>query len=352
MNRKEFFDACSHASKALKGGVGNLNLKAVNGHLQVSAASPNLSIVAEAGDGCPDMELAVKASTAVAALGTLPGEDIILRPSDAGLLVSGGKGNVFLPALAYSEVEAGKGFTGLVETHGLLPYVSQVMHSLGEGMSMPAMASIHLEVHEDGSFRLTALDGRRYSIRNTAAGKHTPVCGDFVVFGREFHEALKLAGDGDVDICSTEKQNAVHIISDRLKIRIGLLDGPFFNMERIRAKELPRRVFVQKEALEEAVNLVKLVSGKIFLDFAGDHIFAAADAVCGKAEMTVPVESRGMEDGHIVKAAFNAAFLSDALQSMDAERIAIHFRDAMNQFCLTDGKTAIEMVLPIRRGIS
>ena len=61
-----------------------------------------------------------------------------------------------------------------------------------------------------------------------------------------------------------------------------------------------------------------------------------------------PVKSKGIDPDRTIRTAFNAS----SYWMLRIDRIfdlMIHLKDGMNQFCMTDGRHAVEMVLPVRR---
>lgn len=348
MNRKKLAEALSCASKALKGNS-ELNIRVKDGRMDISAASQNLSICTSLEADCVEFEAAVKASSAIQAVSTLPDEEIRIHPAENGILcISGKKCHVNLPSTEYRDVLRNAEYTSQVITRGLEPYVRQVIHSLDNTGYAPMMSTIHVEIYSDGGFQITALDGKRYSIRNTA-GREAGLDGDFLVYGRELNEALKLIGDDEVTIYIPTDKNFIRLKGDDVDIQISLFAGEYYNLDSLRSAKLPLRLAVDRKEMLRALELSRLVSGEALVDFASDRVTVSGRSVSGESVMEIPARSRGLEDGRTIRTAFKALMLMEALESIDSDLVTIHFKDAMNQFCITDGRNAIEMCLPVRR---
>ena len=222
-----------------------------------------------------------------------------------------------------------------------------MVHALDPNGFNPLMSAIFLEVFENGGFQLTALDGRRYSLRNTA-GKGGKKVSEFVVFGKEFNEALKLLGDGEVTIYRPKSGNFIRLVNEELEIQIGLAEGKYFNLNALKST-FPVHVVLKREELEAAADLVRLMSNVALIDLTATEMVIVGRDVIGETEMQIPVKSKGIDPDRTIRTAFNCQFLLDALRSINATDIMIHLKDGMNQFCITDGRHAIEMILPVRR---
>lgn len=347
MDRKSFLEKISCAAKALKGKGGTLNLSVVNGEMEVSAASKNLCIYTELQTDCNDMKLAVKADTLIAAVERLPGDKIDLSPTETTLKVSGGKGSVMLPTAEWKNVIRKIEPCRNINVHGITPYVKQIKHSLDISGYNPLMSTINVKVYEDGGFMVTALDGKRCSIRNMKA-KDSELATEFVVYGAEFDAALKLAGNGDITISIPKDGNFIHFEGDNAKIQCSLYGEPFFNVDNLCSQRLPYRAAANKSEMKEALELARLVSNKVLMDISGDSMRISGSDVSGSSDMVIPIKTYGLE-GKTVNTAFNASFLLESLESIDAEQVLIHFKNAMSQFAVTDGHHAIEIVMPVKR---
>ena len=345
MDRKLFLEKISSTAKAL-GGSGELNIRVKSGEMEVSAASEHLAVSNRFLVDCKDMSIAVKASTMMAIIGKIPEEVIALIVDGETLLVKWKTGKASLPVFEYRDVMRQCGDGTVHPIHHLTQYVGQVIHSLDNTGYNPLMSTVHIQLLEDGGFQLTALDGKRYSIRQVGKGKPS---GEYVVYGQELYDALKLMGDAEINILEPESCNFIQLSSDGMTIQVSLFGKPYFNLNALRSRKLPVRVMVNKQELSEALDLVKQVSKKAFLDFAVDRVTIAGAASSGESIMKIPAVSRGLDEDRVIRTAFHVTLLSEALDSIDSEQIIIHMKDALSQFCLTDGHYAIEMVLAKRR---
>ena len=345
MDRKIFLEKISCTAKALRGS-GELNILVKSGEMEVSAASEHLAVSNRFPVDCKDMSIAVKASTMMAIVGKIPEDEISLILNGKTVLVKWKTGKASLPVFEFREVMRHCGDSTVHPVHHLTQYVGQVVHSLDNTGYNPLMSTVHIQLLGDGGFQLTALDGKRYSIRQVGKGNPS---GEYVVYGVEFYEALKLMGNQEIYILEPEGGNFIQLSTDGMTIQVSLFGKPYFNLDALRSRKLPVRVMVDKQELSEAVDLVKQVSKKAFLDFTADRVTIAGAASSGESIMKIPAVSKGLDEERVIRTAFNVTFLSEALDSIDSERVVIHMKDALSQFCMTDGHYAIEMVLPARR---
>lgn len=345
MDRKILLEKISCTAKALRGS-GELNIRVKSGEMEVSAASDHLAVSNRFPVDCMDMYIAVKASTMLAIIGKIPEDEISLALNGETVLVKWKTGKASLPVFEYKEVMRKCGKGTIHPIHHLTQYVGQVVHSLDNTGYNPLMSTVHIQLLDEGGFQLTALDGKRYSIRQVGKGKPS---GEYVVYGQELYDALKLMRDAEINILEPEDGNFIQFSSDGMTIQVSLFGKPYFNLDALRSMKHPVRVMVNKQELSEAVALVKQVSEKVFVDFAVDHVTIAGTASSGESIMKIPAVSRGLDEDRVIRTAFHVTLLSEALDSMDSEQIIIHMKDALSQFCLTDGHYAIEMVLAKRR---
>lgn len=348
MDRLKLLEAFNSVNKALRG-TGNLNIKIKDKKMEVSGSSQHLSIWYRLDADADDMEIAVKAATAIAAATKIPGANITLSLHKTGLCIAGNNARITLPLVEYKENLRKEKYESKVKTTGLAPYVSQVIHALDDTGYNPMMTAIHLQVYNDGGFQLTALDGKRYSIRNTKS-KGATLVSDFVIYGKELNEALRIIDDDNVTIYRPQSGNFIRLVGENLEIQIAMLDGKYFNLDALRAEVFPIRLVANREAFLNAVSLVQLVSKKAFVDISSTEIRFTGHETDGETESRIPIRSKGLDQNDsCIETAFMCRQLIDALKSIVADNVTIHMKSSMNQFCITEGHHAIEMVLPIRR---
>ncbi len=356
MDKDRLVGAIEKASRALKG-MRNENdtvtISVKNGVMEVAGITPKFCIWATEDTDAGDMECSVKASLCLAILNQLCG-DIQMSLEKSGLRFRSATAQLTLPVCPGLQSDfdiRSAGYTSEVKTKGLLNYVEQTLHATEPGFLNPRMSAVHLEVFEGGGFQVTALDGKRYSIRNTVPKEdeqNAVLAAEYSVYGKPFAEALKLIDGDEVIIYKPQKGNFIRLRSENLEVAVGLLDG-FFNLDALRTKNLPVRIVLDKGELESANSLVRLLSRVALWDIDSKGIRVVARDIMGESEVFVPGKVVGLCNDRVIKAAFNASYIADALHFMDASTICIHLRDGANQFCITDGKNAIEAILPIRR---
>lgn len=348
MDRLKLLNAFTNASKAFKGN-GILNIDVKSQKMVISGISQHISIWCYLDAELDDMQIAVKSYTALAVTSKIPDEKISLFLGKSGLHISGKNSRVILPLVEYKEHSRTEKYDSGIKTTGLGPYVSQVVHALDDTGYNPMMTAIHLQVYNDGGFQLTALDGKRYSIRNTKS-KGALKVSEFVIYGKELNEALRIINNDNVTIYRPESGNFIRLAGEDLEIQIAMLDGKYFNLDALRSEVFPIRLVANRETMLKAVTLVQLVSRKTLVDISPTEICFTGHETDGETESRIPIRSKGLHrDDSYIQTAFMCYQLIDALKSIEAETITIHMKSSMNQFCITEGHHAIEMVLPVRR---
>ena len=348
MDRLKLLEAFNSVNKALRG-TGNLNIKIKDKKMEVSGSSQHLSIWYRLDADADDMEIAVKAATAIAAVTKIPGENVTMSLHKTGLCIAGNNARVTLPLVEYKENLRKEKYESKVKTTGLAPYVSQVIHALDDTGYNPLMSAVYLQVYENGGFQITGLDGKRYSIRNTKE-KGAALISEFVIYGKELNEALKLLGSDEITIYRPESGNFIRLVGENIEIQIAMVDGKYFNLDALRSEVFPIRLVANREAFLNAISLVQLVSKKVLVDISPKEICFTGHETDGETESRIPIRSKGFDrDDSCIQTAFMCYQLIDALKSIEAENVTIHMKSSMNQFCITEGHHAIEMVLPVRR---
>jgi DNA polymerase-3 subunit beta len=166
---------------------------------------------------------------------------------------------------------------------------------------------------------------------------------------------MRILGDTDepVDIILAQAKNQVIIKVDTTEVVSRLIDGQFPNYQSVLPTSHSTRALVDRDELLKAVRLSALIASSaanvVRLGFgedgsAGITIAAAADV--GDAEG--PVEAK--LEGDPVTIAFNARYLVEALQNMEAEQLAIELSGPLAPGVLkpVDDPAYVHVIMPVR----
>lgn len=360
MKRRKFLEGLNIAAKALRRGYGEINISVHQKMMEISAASQNLTIWTYMEADCPDMRIRVMANEIIGTVSKIPDEEISIICSDTTcgnvLTILGENSRIVLPTTAYVEYKHITDFASKVPVKGLAKYVSQVVHALDQKGGNPLMRAVDLKVAEDGNIYLTALDGKRCSIRNTATGE-SPMANEYVIYGHELNHILHTFGDDDVAICSPSHGsdgNCICIANDTVEVQIALAGDSYFNLKTLFSNDLPVSFTLDKRQCINAVELVRMVSNIVLADIYADGITIHGKDALGQMEMHIPTKVHGLGDRTSIKAAFNGMFLLEALGSIPAEILTVQCKSGIYPFYITDTdkQTATEIILPVHRNFS
>jgi DNA polymerase-3 subunit beta len=150
-----------------------------------------------------------------------------------------------------------------------------------------------------------------------------------VIPARSFVELMRVLGDTDepVDIILAQAKNQVIFRVDTTEVVSRLIDGQFPNYQSVLPTSHSTRALVDRGDLLKAVRLSALIASSaanvVRLGFGEEAnpaaITVAAAADVGDAEGQVEAEL----EGDPVTIAFNARYMVEALQNMEAEQLAI-----------------------------
>jgi DNA polymerase-3 subunit beta len=132
-----------------------------------------------------------------------------------------------------------------------------------------------------------------------------------------------------------------------------LIEGDFPNYQQLIPSGYPNRVTVQRDALKEAVNRVRLVGGqsrdsspiRLAMSENGLELSATAQDVGQSFE---PVEAK--YEGTEVTVAFNSQFLLDGIEAAGSDEVTIETIDPLKPAVLrgTDASDFLYLLMPVR----
>jgi len=176
-----------------------------------------------------------------------------------------------------------------------------------------------------------------------------------VIPARSYVELMRVLADTDdpVDIMLAPARSQVIFHVDTIDLVSRLIDGQFPNYQQVVPTSHSSRAVVDRGELLKAVRLSALIAAgaanvvrlRIGEDGSpGITIAAAADV--GDAEGQVEASL----DGDPVTVAFNARYLTEALQNVDAEQLALELNGPLSSgvFRPTDDADYVHVIMPVR----
>ncbi|MFV2063563.1 MAG: DNA polymerase III subunit beta [Chloroflexota bacterium] len=176
-----------------------------------------------------------------------------------------------------------------------------------------------------------------------------------VVPARSYIELMRILGDTDepADIILAQAKNQIIIKVDTTEVVSRLIDGQFPNYESVLPTSHSTRALVDRDELLKAVRLSALIASSaanvVRLGFGEDGsegitIAAAADVGDSEGQVEAKLE------GDPVTIAFNARYLVEALQNMEADQLAIELSGPLAPGVLkpVDDPSYVHVIMPVR----
>src|SRR3990170_7285503 len=176
-----------------------------------------------------------------------------------------------------------------------------------------------------------------------------------VVPARSYAELVRVLGESDdpADIILAQAKNQVIVKVDTTEVVTRLIDGQFPNYQSVLPTSYSTRAVVDRDELLKAVRLSALIASsaanvlRLRLGEDGSDgitIVAAADVGDAQGQVEAAIE------GDPVTIAFNARYLLEALQNMDAEQLALEFSGALAPGVLkpVDDPSYVHVIMPVR----
>jgi len=210
---------------------------------------------------------------------------------------------------------------GAIEADVLRRLVSQTIFAVSSDETRPFLTGVYVVL--DGSeVRFVATDGGRLALRKTMLASPAKQKTGVIVPAKTMQELTRaLAGvDGEVQLAMADNQLLFAVPGVRVFSR--LISGQFPNYQQVIPQEFKQRIRVKTERLLRAVRRMSITAR----DSANVVRLAAKDQQLtitsntpevGKAREEVEVAA----EGDTVEAAFNARYLMDCLNNIDADEL-------------------------------
>ena len=226
--------------------------------------------------------------------------------------------------------------------------IRQTIFSIAENDSNPLMGGELFEIDGD-SLRVASLDGHRISIRKVSLkDSYEPI--KAIVPGKTLNEISKIISD------STEKtvnmyfeQNEILFEFDNTKMVSRLIEGNYFDVDKMITSDYETKVVINKNKLVECIDratlLVKEGDKKpIILDISDNNLNIKINSTIGSMDEDVDAEKSGKD----IMIGFNPKFMIDALRAIDDEEISIYMVNPKAPcFIRNDDESYIYLILPI-----
>jgi DNA polymerase-3 subunit beta len=227
----------------------------------------------------------------------------------------------------------------------------QVVPAASRDDARPILTGVLIAATADG-VRLVATDSYRLAVRDLP-GVSLLTEGRSVLVGAKGLGELQrlLPNEGEVEVFLGERDVTFRLDGTQLTAR--LVEGEFPNYQQLVPSGYPNKLTVERDALADAVNRVRLVGGqnrdsspiRLAMNTAGLELSATAQDVGQSYE---PVEAK--YEGGELTVAFNSQFLLDGLEAAGSPEIAIETVDPLKPAVLRGSESAdfLYLLMPVR----
>ena len=245
---------------------------------------------------------------------------------------------------------AGAGTTIALDAGAFVDTVNRVARSASRDDTRPVLTGVLVWAAER-ELRMVATDSYRLSVTTTPleAAVTTPL--EANVPARALAEVVRLVAQAEVDTIAIERtENQIVFTVDGAVLSSRLIDGQFPNYQLLLPESSDHELRVDREELAAIVRRVSLLAQKnapLRLSFSEGQVLVSAQTPdVGEASEALPVPFAG----EALDIGFNADFLRDGLESVDAGEVVIKLTSPLRPGLIesADGGTFTYLVMPIR----
>jgi DNA polymerase III subunit beta len=333
--------------------LGGIQLRAEGGRLHLAATDMEVSLRASL-----DAQVADEGSVVVPGrllldiARSLPESEVTLEhhPEEAVVVVSAGTANYRLHTYSSEDfprlpdVEAVP--LNTVDRDALVETIGRVGRSASRDESRPVLTGI-LVRFEPGKVVMAATDSYRLAVKETPVEGTLPEL-EAIIPARALQELARIASGAD-EVQLGVLDNHVVFGADGTWLTTRRIDGQFPNYRQLLPEQFEHELMLPREELLEVVRRVSLMAQRnspLRLRFAeGELTVSAVTQDVGEARESLPAPyaADALEIG------FNAEFLRDGLESVDADTIKFKLISPLRPAVLEgDSDDYVYLIMPIR----
>jgi len=286
-----------------------------------------------------------------------PAGRVDLETEDAAVRIHSGRHQAHIRGIDAEEFPvipaAGERPTTRISQKLLKRALAEVTFAAASDEARPILTGVLTRFAGD---RVTLAAADNYRIAVKAVSTMDPVEETSVVVpARSYIELARILADSDepVELILTPSKNQILFHLEGIDLVSRLIDGQFPNYQQVLPSSHSTRAVVERQELLNAVRLSALIASSsanvVKLRLASDGhsaltIGAAADIGETEGEVEASVE------GSPVTIAFNARYLHEALQNVDAEQLALEFTGPLSPgvFRPVDDDDYVHVIMPVR----
>jgi DNA polymerase-3 subunit beta len=333
--------------------LAGIQLRAESGRLHLAATDMELSLRASLDVGIEgEGEVVVPGRLLLDIVRSLPAEDVVIehRPDEAVVVVTSGTANYRLHTYSVEDFprlpDTDTAQLYAVDCDALIETVSRVGRSASRDESRPVLTGI-LVRFEPGKLVMAATDSYRLAVKETRVAGALPEL-EAIIPARALQELTRIAAGSD-EVQLGLQENHVVFGAEGTWLTTRRIDGQFPNYRQLLPEQFEYELTLPREELLEVVRRVSLMAQRnspLRLRFAdGELTVSAITQDVGEARESLPAAytADAMEIG------FNAEFLRDGLESVDAESIKLKLISPLRPAVLEgEADDYTYLIMPIR----
>jgi DNA polymerase III subunit beta len=333
--------------------LGGIQLRAEAGRLHLAATDMEVSLRGSveaqvAGEGT----VVVPGRLLLDIARSLPDSDVSIehRPEEAVVVVTSGTATYRLHTYSAEDFPRLPDVETLplhaIDRDALVETISRVGRSASRDESRPVLTGI-LVRFEPGKVVMAATDSYRLAVKETPVDGTLPDL-EAIIPARALQELARIAGGSD-EVQLGLLENHVVFGAGGTWLTTRRIDGQFPNYRQLLPEQFEHELMLPREELLEVVRRVSLMAQRnspLRLRFAeGELTVSAVTQDVGEARESLPAPFAAdpLEIG------FNAEFLRDGLESVDAETIKFKLISPLRPAVLEgDTPDYVYLIMPIR----
>jgi DNA polymerase III subunit beta len=333
--------------------LGGIQLRAEAGRLHLAATDMEVSLRASVEAQVADEGSVVVPGRLLLDISrSLPDSDVSIehRPEEAVVTVTSGTATYRLHTYSAEDFPRLPDVETLplhaVDRDALVETISRVGRSASRDESRPVLTGI-LVRFEPGKVVMAATDSYRLAVKETPVDGTLPEL-EAIIPARALQELARIAGSSD-ELQLGMLENHVVFGADGTWLTTRRIDGQFPNYRQLLPEQFEHELQLPREELLEVVRRVSLMAQRnspLRLRFAeGELTVSAVTQDVGEARESLPAPfaSDPLEIG------FNAEFLRDGLESVDADSIKFKLISPLRPAVLEgDTPDYVYLIMPIR----
>jgi DNA polymerase III subunit beta len=238
-----------------------------------------------------------------------------------------------------------------VDASAFAEALRQVVSAASKDDARPILTGVLLTA-SPGGLRLVATDSYRLAMRELEGVSMLGEGQKVLVAAKGLSEVQRLltSADGDIEVVLGERDVVFRVGTTEVTTR--LIEGDFPNYQQLIPSGYPNRLTVARDALQAAVNRVRLVgqsrdTAPIRLSQTSDALELSAIAQdVGEAHESVEAKYEGTE----LTVAFNSQFLLDGIEAAASDEVSLESIDPLKPAVLraSDSPDFLYLLMPVR----